>query len=335
VRDFPEVLMNLGQKVRLVPLLMVLLFAGCAESGGKGQQQVLPSTARSGSTPVALEFVRAYENQSAAAYYPLEGLAGCSYTKDGSLIVCDEKRAKVFGLDSGTGRWYEFDTPMVRPYRPVDAQVDGFKILILDNGSNTIQRFDLSGAYQDQLLNLRQLDPGTMIQPVAFAMDRDGRMVMTDNAEQQVLMLDTFLNLSSRMGEPGVQDDQFHEPDGLTFLPDGRIAVSDRGNSRLMIYGRMGFFERTLGGRYDPENPFLAPTGIDADRHGNLFVADLMSGQIHVWGRNFRLLFSSDKELPQAGRPESPVGLAVGPDNQLAVTDRARQSILIYRIIYE
>ncbi len=311
-----------------------LLLMGCA-NGGSGRQFQPQLAARAGSTPVALEFVQAFENDPTAVYYPIDGLAGCEFTADGSLIVCDEKRAKVYGLDSGTGRWYEFDTPMVRPYRPVDAQVDGFKILVLERGANTIQRFDLSGAYQDQVLDLGRLDPGTMIQPGAFAMDRDGRMVMTDNSEQQILLLDSFLNLSDRMGEPGVQEDQFNDPDGLTFLPDGRIVVADRGNSRLLLYGRMGFFERTLGGRYDPQNPFSAPSGVAADRFGNLYVADLIGGQIHVLGQDFRTLFSAGPEMVPAGVPQSPVGLAVGPADQLAITDRSRQAILIYRIIYE
>lgn len=316
-----------------LPVFLVLVL-GCASGGGSGHDAA-PVAPRAGSTPVALEFVRAYENVASEPYFPLDGVSGCVYTSDGSLIICDEKRGKVFGLDSGNGRWYEFDTPMVRPYRPVDVQVDGFKVLVLDAGSNTVQRFDLSGAYQDQVLDIRRLDPGTMTQPGAFAMDRDGRMAITDVSQQQVLLLDAFLALSSRLGEPGVQDDQFAEPLGITFLPDGKVVVADTGNSRLSRYGRMGFFEDILGGRYDSENPFLAPVGVDSDQYGNLFVADMVGGKIHLVGRNFRPLEIQGGMLPHEGRPDNPVDLAVGPDGQLAVTDRSRQAILVYRIVYE
>jgi len=313
----------------------IFLMGGCADTAAQARYSEQQATTRPGSTPVALEFVMAHENIASEIYYPLEGVAGCVYTSDGSLIVCDEKRGKVFGLDSGTGRWYEFDTPMVRPYRPVAVAVDGFKILVLDAGTNTVQRFDLSGAHQDQLLDLRQVDPSTISKVAAFDMDRDGRMVITDQSSHQVLLLDAFLNLSSRLGEPGIQDDQFSNPEGIVFMPDGRIVVADTGNSRLSLYGRMGFFEKTLGGRYDPDNPFMAPSGVDADRYGNLFITDLVGGQIHVAGANFRHLFSSGHDLVPAGLPEAPIGLAVSPNGYLAVTDRARQAILIYRIIYE
>ncbi len=317
----------------MVASLFVL--SGCAGGGGYSTPVQPRSAPKAGSTPVALQFVRSYENIASEAYFPIEGLAGCIYTSDGSLIFCDEKRGKVFGLDSGTNRWYEFDLPMVRPYRPVDVAVDGFKVLVLDNGSETVQRFDLSGAYQDELLDVGKIDPGTMTHAGAFAMDRDGSMVVTDKSEQQILQLDTFLNLVGRLGEPGVQDDQFSGPEGVDFLPDGRIVVADTGNSRLCIYGRRGFFEGTIGGRFDPQNPFRTPTGVSTDRHGNIFVADQADGQIHVIGRNQRLLFSTGRDLIGNAQLLAPMDLSVGPAGELAVTDRARQAILIYRIIYE
>lgn len=311
----------------------LLLVTGCAGAGGSARSTA--EVYREGSLPVALSFVRSWENVASEIYFPLEGLAGCAYTADGSLIVCDEKRGMLFGLDSGTGRWFEFTTPVVRPYRPVDVQVDGFKILVLDAGSRTVQRFDLSGSHQDEVIDFRQLDPGTSVLPGAFALDRDGRLVVTDLDQQQVLLLDSFFSLNSRLGGPGVQDDQFRDPRGIAFLPDGRIVVADTGNARLSRYGRMGFFEDTAGGRFDPDNPFLAPCGVAADRHGNLFVADLAGGRLLVLGRDMRPLPVIMPEGVDAALPLGPVDIAVGPAGQLAVTDRTRQAILIYRILYE
>jgi len=41
---------------------------------------------------VALDFIRAWENDRGQPYYPFEGLAGCAFTEDGTLVVCDEGR---------------------------------------------------------------------------------------------------------------------------------------------------------------------------------------------------------------------------------------------------
>lgn len=291
--------------------------------------------ARAGTTPVAITLVKAWENVASEIYYPFEGLSGCTYTADGSLLICDEKRGRLFGLDSGTGRWFEFDAPMVRPFRPVDVVVDGFKILALDAGTRTVQRFDLNGTHQDQAIDFRILDPGSTVQPTSFALDRDGRMVITDVDQQQVLLLDTFLDLNSRLGGPGVQDDQFRDPGGIAFMPDGRIVIADTGNGRLVRYGRMGFFESTAGGRFDSQNPFKAPSAVAADRHGNLFVTDLIGGRIHVLGRDMRPLPVLVPEDFADGLAEGPVDIALGPAGQLAVVDRTRQAILVFQILYE
>ena len=43
---------------------------------------------------------------------------------------------------------------------------------------------------------------------------RDGRMVITDVSQQQVLLLDPFMQLQMRVGAPGSGDDQFADPAG-------------------------------------------------------------------------------------------------------------------------
>ena len=302
--------------------------------GGGADPAAIPAQ-RPGTLPAGLEFLYSFENEVGAEYFPIEGIAGCEYGQDGSLIFCDEKRGKVYGLDPRRQTWFEFDTPLSRPYNPVDVRSDGFKVLVLDMGGNQIFRFDQSGAQLDLLLDIRQLDPGYPIQASAFDVDQDGRMVITDAASQQILLLDSFLNLTMRLGGPGGLGDQFQDPSGIVFLADGGFLVSDRGNRRLALYGRLGFFEETIGGEFDLRSAFVAPQGIDRDRFGNVFVADLGNGLIHVLDQGLRLRFSAGGGFSLQGTPMAPIDVALGPDDLLAVTDRARSAILVYRILYE
>jgi sugar lactone lactonase YvrE len=330
--------------VVLVTLYVSGLICGCAGGSGSGSDSqqsgsdlssASSAPPRPGTTVVDLEFLYAHENERNAYFYPLEGLAGCAFGPEGTLIFCDEKRGAVFGLDPGSLAWYEFDVPNSRPYRPVDVVVDGFKILVLDAGGNSVFRFDLNGAYLDEVLDIRQVDPSNIPQVTAFSLDRDGRMVIADASQQQVLLLDTFLNLQMRVGSPGTLDDQFTDPSGITFLPGGGFVVSDRGNRRLCRYDRLGFFEQTAGGDFDTNNPFILPQGVSSDKFGNLFVADQGNGKVHVLDRRMRPLTSIGEGFTLKGTPTAPVDVAVGPGDVLAVTDRARAAILIYRIIYE
>ena len=315
-----------------------VLAGGCGGGGGSaagGERGRTTAAPRPGSTPVAVNFFQAWENEPDQTYFPLEGLAGCAYTADGTLVICDEKRGAVHGLDSGTNRWYEFDVPSARPYRPIDVLADGFKVLVLDRGTAAVFRFDLGGAYRDRVLDVRNVDPAVHSDPAAFAMDRDGRMVIADLTEQNLMLLDAFLAPVMRMGEAGRFEDQFSDPAGVTFLADGSIVAVDRGNRRLAVYGRLGFFESLVGGGPADVNPFVAPRDVARDRFGNLFVADPGSGLVHVLDRRGRLLFSAGADVALAGVPEMPVGVAVSEGGLLAVTDRARSAVLVYRIVYE
>lgn len=288
-----------------------------------------------GTRPVGLEFLTSYENVPGAPYFPLDGIAGCCFGPDGTLLVCDEKRGLVHALDPRDLTWYVFDEPASRPYQPLDAAYDGLKVIVLDQAGASLQRFEPGGAWLDELVDLRQLDPGDDPLATSLAIDRDGRMVVGDAVSQQVLLLDSYLQLHLRAGGPGTVSDQFRDPSGLAFLPDGGFIVADRGNRRLCRYGRSGFFEGVVGGDFAVDNPFVAPQGLDTDRHGNLFVADPGSGRIHALDHRQRLLFSAGPEMSLQAAPSVPLDVAVSPDGTLAVTDRSRAAVLVYRIVYE
>ena len=111
--------------------------------------------------------------------------------------------------------------------------------------------------------------------------------------------------------------------------------MADRGNRRLALYGRQGFFEGLIGGDGWADNPFLAPMGLTADRHGNVFVADLGRGLVHVLGKRLTPDLVIGQEGLDGGELTAPVDVAVGPNDLLAVTDRDRAAVVVYRIIYE
>ncbi len=327
---------------RLLLVLGLSTIVACApgpQSGAGDPTGSLPEPAagslRAGTSVGRVDFLYSFENDPAEPYYPIEGLGGCAYSPDGTLIFTDRMRGKVYGLDALTRRWFEFDTPAVRPYQPVDVAVDGFKVMVLDMGNAQINRFDLTGAFLDVLVDIRRVDPVIQTSPAAFAVDRDGRMAIADATQQQVLLLDTFQNLTMRAGDPGTLPDQFAEPSGLTFLPDGSFLVADRGNRRLALYGRLGFFEGLIGGDGQPDNPFFTPMGLAADRFGNVFVADLANGQVQVLGKRLAPVLAFGREGAAASDLRAPVDVAVGPGDLLAVADRDRAAILVYRIIYQ
>jgi sugar lactone lactonase YvrE len=325
-------------------ILVAVAAVGLAACAGSSQQQPpaqaaprpspIPSSAP-GTMPSGVSFLYAFENTRGAVYYPLEGLAGIDYGDDGTLVFCDEKRSRVYGLDPRSQEWYEFDTPRRSAYRPVDVRIDGFKVLVLDLEGRGLDRYDLKGAYQDRIVNFRTLDPAYDTTPSAFDVDLDGRVVVADGGEDQIVMLDAFLALQTRIGGPGPQPDQFKEPSGVAFLPDGGFLVADRGNRRLQRFNRLGYYDHTIGGQFDLDNPFITPQGVDVDHWGNAFVADPAAGAVHVIDPDGQVVLTIGPGLDLLATPQAPMDVAVGPQGLLAVTDRTRGAVLVFQLLYD
>ncbi len=320
----------------------LLVLAGCAPApswegpDGPATSSTVDIGRRTGerAIPLGLDFLRAYENERSASYYPIEGIGGVAFYGDGTLYFCDEKGGRVHGYDPAHDAWFHFDNPGNRFFRPVDLCLDQFSILVLDMDGRDLLRYDLGGVYQDRLIDFAFLDPGYNRSPAAFDVDLDGSMVFADGGEDQVLLIDPYLELKHRVGVPGTHPEQFRDPSGVVFLRDGSFVVSDRSNRRLQHFTRLGYHQRTIGGEFDSDNRLLTPQGLDIDAEGNLFVADPAGGMIHVYSPDLNPLFTVGSELGLLAAPTAPIDVAVGPDDMLAVADRGRQAVLVYRIRY-
>jgi len=320
----------------LAAVVCLCLAIGCAGTryGSNPPGPAADPAAESTPIPYQFDFVDIFDNVRSAPYFPIEGIGGVAFGDDGTLYFCDAKGGRVFGQDPVSLDWFQFDAPGRRFYQPVDVRVDGFNVLVLDLDAQTLLRYDLGGVFLDRLLNFVHLDPGYNRYPSAFDIDLDGRMVFTDGAEDQAFMLDSFLQPQEAIGEPGSHQEQFNQPSGVAYLPAGGFVVADRGNRRLQYFSRLGYFDGLVGGEFDVENPLLTPQGIDIDDWGNVFVADPAGGAIHVFTAARELSFSLRGELGLVASPEAPIDVALGPDDLVAVSDRGRQAILIYRIFY-
>jgi len=322
--------------------LLLLALCGCAagpQRDGPGDWTAGPEAGArppgERAVPLGLTLLHVFENERSAPYFPIEGIGGVAFYGDGTLYFCDEKGGRVHGHDPADGAWFQFDNPGSRFFRPVDVRIDQFTVLVLDMDGRDLLRYELGGVFLDRLIDFTYIDPGYDRMASAFDVDLDGGMVFTDAAEDQVLVVDAYLDLQQTVGVPGSHPEQFSEPSGAVFLRDGSFVIADRGNRRLQHFTRLGYHQRTVGGEFDPDNRFLTPQGMATDAEGNLFVADPAGGMVHVLSPELDYLFGAGSGLGLHAAPVAPIDVAVGPDDQLAVSDRGRQAVLVYRIRYE
>lgn len=137
------------------------------------------------------------------------------------------------------------------------------------------------------------------------------------------------LEAVSILSGPGTGDlPQFKRPLSAAYGPDGEMYVSDTGNARICVFGRMGRYDREFG-RNIPGQPagkkgttLLQPAGLAVDEDGTVYVTDLKRGAVMVFDSEgtYRDTFSIRKGW-------RPVDVAVSGE-MLAVADESGVTLL-------
>lgn len=110
-------------------------------------------------------------------------------------------------------------------------------------------------------------------------------------------------------------------PAGMALLPDGRIAISDRQNNLIHVFGARFRYLASFDGATDGEVGLSAPTVMTADQHGFIYVVE--DGQaavavIDTEGRIQERVMAVDAVASRFDRP----ALAVDEDGTIWISDR-------------
>ncbi len=121
-------------------------------------------------------------------------------------------------------------------------------------------------------------------------------------------------------GEPGNGLGQLSSPLKTALLPDGRLAVADRGNRRIAIFDAQGRGVASWG-----EPDLVEPTDIEVAASGEVYVLDSGRGTVEVFDAAGKHLRSMGKDWSMY----APRGLAVGRDGTLYVAATGSNQLLI------
>jgi hypothetical protein len=101
----------------------------------------------------------------------------------------------------------------------------------------------------------------------ALTVDDDGAIYVLDSQTLNVRVYGPEGAHLRTFGRSGGGPGELKQPSGMAFLPDGRLAVRDFGNTRINLYGRSG---DVLGSLPIPGG-FFTSSPIFADRHGFIY----------------------------------------------------------------
>jgi DNA-binding beta-propeller fold protein YncE len=210
---------------------------------------------------------------------------------NGDVYVADRfwGAVGIFDKDGTFKQWFKPD-PSVTKWIPLGVAFDSKGNLYISNVSqdpslspNTVFEFD---AASGKLLQTFGIGAG-MAYPNGIAVDAGGHVAVADGSNGRLVLFDASGKVLSTVSR-GVADGQLGMPRGVAFDDHGLLAVVDTSAQQVDFYsvdantGAMGFAGAIgSGGRGDGNLAF--PTGVGADRHGRLYVADTQNNRIQVW----------------------------------------------------
>ncbi len=159
-----------------------------------------------------------------------------------------------------------------------------------------------------------------------YVADAEGRRILVYSAEGKLL----------RTIEPGPRHPRIlQRPFALLFDGHDRLYVTDYDADQVQVFSTEGRFLFAWGQEGRQKGQFRAPVGIDLDREGNVYVVEFYGMRVQKFAREgkFILTWGSKAAWGQPAPPEEllyPSGLAVGPDDNVYVTDSGHDRIKVF-----
>lgn len=194
----------------------------------------------------------------------------------GRLYIADPGRGTVMRVASDGSVLFEFEAPSGSPgLQPLDVEVTGFKVYVLDAQSNALLRYGDTGSFFDVL---RSFEGGRGEMPRMLSVDASGRVLLCQTSLHQVRVLDEASHTETVVGGLGTRTGELSRPAGVVFAPDGAFYIADTGNARLQRFSAVGNFEVAF------TDSLREPRGLAVGAGGELYVADAKERAVHLFG---------------------------------------------------
>ena len=162
----------------------------------------------------------------------------------GGMVVADRAKPRLFllaGADAPPRRLPAPDRSVVE--WTALAPAVGLSFLALDGPGRAVHQFDYAGNYLGLAADLDDIasDEGLgPLDPAGLAVDRSGRVVISDRAGDRLLVFSSDWRLTGVWGETGEGNGQWRRPGAVAVGSHAPFLVSDEGNRRLVLLDELG-----------------------------------------------------------------------------------------------
>jgi DNA-binding beta-propeller fold protein YncE len=215
-------------------------------------------------------------------------------------------------------------------------------LIVVDSRNNRLEFRSPAGAVLKHIGRGEEgSGKGEFREPCGVAVDADGNIFVADTFHTvdpnhglpwgRVEKFDAGGNFVAEVGKSDAGD--FFGPRALAVDPQGRVWVSDTGNSRLVVFDNNLKFIKAVGARGDKDLQFQEPFGIAADAEGNMYVADRLNFRVQVVGPAFNLVRQFKVDGWEANQINMEPYLAVDSKRGLVwITDPTKNRVLRYNL---
>ncbi len=169
--------------------------------------------------------------------------------------------------------------------RPSALAIDRVRkrLYVADTPSHEIKVIDLASGKLANVIGRRGVAPGEFNFPTFLAVDRAGRLAVTDSMNMRIQIFDADGKQVSAFGKHGDGSGDFSAPKGVALDSAGHVYVSDAGFDNVQVFDERGQLLLFWGISGHEAGKFWLPAGLWIDAQDRLYVADSYNSRVQIF----------------------------------------------------
>ena len=176
---------------------------------------------------------------------------------------------------------------------------------------------------------------GEFHSPSAIAIDREGRVYVTEVGNNRVQVFSSSGEFLHKWGTAGSGDGAFDVPRGIAIDRERRVYVTEVGNNRVQVFSSSGEFLHKWGTPGNEDGAFDGPLGVAVDAEDRVFVTDTRNNRIQMFSSAGELLsIRYNWSMERHGAYAHPRAIAVGgPDGDVYLVERRDEGLIHWKLM--
>lgn len=249
-----------------------------------GRDRLLVADTRRGRVHIFDRSKRSYAFVRGSKWDTLRLPIGLAVDGKDNIYVADGELNKIF-IFRPDGKFERLLDTAGWLKRPSALVIDRARqrLYVADTPAHDIKIVDLASGKLAGTIGRRGSEAGEFNFPTFLALDRHGRLAVTDSMNMRIQIFDAEGRRVSAFGKHGDGSGDFSAPKGVAMDSEGHVYVSDAGFDNVQVFdetGRLLLFWGTSG---QEPGKFWLPAGMLIDAQNRIYVADSYNNRVQIF----------------------------------------------------